>query len=78
MIRDVFYLVCLGDMISGQAIRSLELYHLFFFFFFFFPGKIVTGEYHKAMGYMKNSSLVVANPDRANIFFINSYKGPHM
>ena len=30
--------------------------------------KMVTGEYQKVMGYMKNPSLVIANPDRANIF----------
>ena len=38
---------------------------------------IVTRVYHKAMGCMKNLSLVIANPDRANIF-MKSYKGPHV
>ena len=44
----------------------------------FLSAKIVTGEYHMAMGYMKNPSLVIANPDRANILFMKSYKGPHI
>ena len=35
----------------------------------FLSTKIVTGAYHKAMGYMKNPSLVIANPDGANIFY---------
>ena len=51
------------------------------------PAKIVamtataTREYQKAITEslnMKNPSLAVANPDRANIFFMNLCKGPHM
>ena len=44
----------------------------------FLSAKFATGEYHMAMGYMKNPSLVIANHDRANILFMKSYKGPHM
>ena len=36
------------------------------------------GPIYKAVGYMKNPSLVIANPNRANILFMKSYKGPHM
>ena len=51
--------------------EKLELYpHVFL------SAKIVTGEYHKAMGYMKNPSLVIANPDRANFFLSIHTKAP--
>ena len=72
LIRDVFLLLCLGGIISDRTMGSLELYSVF-------PSaKIVamtataTREYQKAITEslnMKNPSLVIANPDRANIFY---------
>ena len=63
MIRDVFLL----GLSRGHDFRP-DYEKLGTLSYVFLSVKIVTGEYHKAMGDMKNTSLVIANPDRANIF----------
>ena len=60
MIRDVFLL----GLSRGHDFRP-DYEKLGTLSSVFLSATIVTGEYHKAIGYMKNPSLVIANSDRA-------------